>query len=239
MNYSATIKALLAKADSTDSTEERDAFNAKAEALMVKWGVTEAALMAEQRKEERPADHIESRRFTIAGPNAKDLARHVAARVAGAFGDIQALYVSGCPQWVAVGYTRDIDRIELYVPRLVEQARTEWAAFRRCLRGIPQSDRNRHKLGFFMGFSDIVGNRVRATLAGATTGAGGRSTGYGLALRDKQDDIRGFMATNMSVSKGRRRRYDRNGYDAGRQAGRRANINAGDMGGRARVAVGA
>jgi hypothetical protein len=236
-DYPELIRALLAKAESTTSDAERDAYNAKAEALMIKWGVSEAELLAKAKEDApgaRPSDHIETRYFTVTGPNAADLAHWTATQIAGAFGDIKPLWVQGAKQWAAVGYTRDIDRIGLYVPRLLEQARTGWNSYRRRFRGMDQSTRNMHKRAYFLGFGETAAERIKATLHAET----GRTTGYALVLADKARDIDAYAQEHLTMSRTRGSRMDESSRTAGQRDGRRARINAGDMGGRARAAVG-
>ena len=58
-DYARKITALLAKASSTNSEEERDTFEKAAERLIIKWGISDAELSAARERKKVPGDAAE------------------------------------------------------------------------------------------------------------------------------------------------------------------------------------
>ena len=139
-----TVKALLAKANSTDSVEEAEALNAKILELMFKYGFDESQLKSEERKQDR----FEKRFYFFGGALSKT---HLtgAYRVGNAsFGNtLRFLYFAEKTyDWrkvsssrdkrkglylEAFGFTQELDQFELLYPTTVIQATRMMARFLR------------------------------------------------------------------------------------------------------------
>jgi len=223
-DYALIIRRLLDKAESTDSEAERDALTEKAEHLMVRWGV-EAAESAEPGS---AAEEIEERTWTVTGPSAHLLVRWVGPPVAHSVcPSVHILRWSGrAARWGAVGRPRDLDRIEMYAPRIMEQARSAWAIYRGQHTYDIASDRDRARRSFLCAFGCQVAQRLDDIFTEETT------TGYDLVLAEDDRAAEEYLAAE-GIPKARRsslRSWDNHAAGAGTQAGDEANLSAADVG---------
>lgn len=221
-DYPTIIRHLLDKAESTDSEAERDALTAKAEHLMITWGVDAAEAMDPHHT--ITVNDIVLRRYTVEGPSAALLTRWVALPVAGAVcPSIRTIRYPHAPtRWAAAGLPADLDRVELYTPHIVTQARDAWTAYRRRHHFETNTQRNTARRAFFMVFGRTVAARLSDTLTQATT------TGYDLVLANSAQAAEDYL-DRMGVRPGRRprvRTWDDEAATAGRQAGNEASLTA-------------
>lgn len=221
------IRHLLDKAASTDSDAERDAFTAKAEHLMALWGV-EAAEHVTHRTF-TTADIVE-KPFHVTGTHRVLLAQHVAAPVAKAISPTATVFqFSGRnykDTYVVVGLADDIDRINLYVPRIIEQARHAWTTYRTGLTFDTDSDRRAAAKSFFASFGAIVARRARAIFdAESTTGSTLVWTRAKNAINDYFNE-NGYTVTQRTR---RMRTWDPYAAKHGYDAGNRTSIAAADL----------
>jgi hypothetical protein len=148
------VRALLAKAESTDFEEEAHAFTAKAQELMARHSLDEARL--------RGGDDVgepSQRRILLDDPYI-DAKASVVCAVASA-NRCRVVLQTGLG-WVHVlGYEQDLDTVELLSTSLLAQATTA------MVRQGPQRDhtgtsRTRsYRRGFLLGFASRVGQRLR------------------------------------------------------------------------------
>jgi len=221
------IRHLLDKAASTDSDAERDAFTAKAEHLMALWGV-EAAEHVTHRKF-TCADIVE-KPFHVTGTHRVLLAQHVAAPVAKAISPTATVFqFSGRlhkDTYVVVGLADDIDRINLYVPRIIEQARHAWTTYRTTCTFDVDSDRRAAAKSFFASFGAIVAARAKTILdTESTTGSALVWTRAKDAINDYLDQS-GYTMTNRTRHM---RTWDPYAAKHGYDAGNRTSIAAADL----------
>ena len=217
--YATKIAALLAKAQSTDSAAEREAFTEAAERLMVKWGVDDAMLDAAA-DSRAPRAKIEQRRYRVEGTSAALLAELVASRVVAGLGPMRGLISRGSPYWWAVGYTDDLARVEMYVPHIVRQARAGWKTH---LRSHYANERDR--VAFFDAFGWAVRGRLEKMFREEVPepASGG---GAALVIANRADAVDEFV--NVPTARPRRA-FGHTGATAGYEAGMAADLSAGAL----------
>ncbi|MDO5533204.1 MAG: DUF2786 domain-containing protein [Propionibacteriaceae bacterium] len=227
MDYAEKIKALLAKAASTPHDAERDSFTEAAERLMVKWGVDDAMLAAATGNNK--ADQIEQRRYHVPGTSGALLAELVGAIVAPAVAPVRTLFTPGRPYWWAIGYPDDLARIELYAPKIMDQARYAWRTHLHDMRGIgwgySDGERRRARIAFLTGFANAVHIRLAAMFTAETEATSGAE----LVLRDRSDEVNAHVdALGYGKSRGRIL-GDAYAFRQGDKAGSEADLSAGAL----------
>ncbi len=112
------IRALLAKAESTEFTEEAEALSARAQELMAKYSIDHALLAAQARRKDQPA----SRRLPVdnpyEGPKAQLLEEVAKAN------RCRAVWYKSLGMSAAIGFPADLDAVELLFTSLLVQANT-------------------------------------------------------------------------------------------------------------------
>ena len=219
------IEALLAKAERTDNEHERDAYTAKAQRLMLQWGIEEADL--EARGEVQPEEIVEVHRdyrgqFSMAmSPFAHEVARGM--------GGIKILKAGSKANWrvYAIGHKTDVDNFWTLMNSLEVQA---LAALEGWWKDAPEraylftaTEKWKARRQFILSFGYEVGRRLRAlrqeVQAEATPGAA-------LVLVSKDERVQGWVDQQYggTLRKGRGYEAGAAGHAAGRAAGARANI---------------
>jgi hypothetical protein len=225
----ARIRALLAKAeDDAATTQEAEAYTAKAVELMAKYGVDRAMLAVDDPASDVPGDRV----ITITGSYAKDK-QHLASQIAMALGCktvLRTRYQFG-EKVLSVhlfGFGADLDRAEmLFTSLLIQSARelsenpTPWgentAAYRRS---------------WLAGYTAMVASRLHqaerraqhaAETTTAATGPSGRSVA--LVLADRSALVQARVAEAYpKLGKARERQLSGSGYHDGVYAGQKANL---------------
>lgn len=226
-NYPDLIRHLLDKADSTDSDAERDALTAKAEHLMARWGVEAAEHITHRTL---TCANIVEKPFHVTGPHRVLLAQYVAAPVAKAISPTTTVFQfsgrSNKDTYVVVGLADDIDRINLYVPRIIEQARHAWATYRTTRTFDTDSDRRAAVKSFLASFGLIVARRAKTILDTEST------TGSALVWTRAKDTIADYLDESGYTMTNRTRHmrtWDPYAATQGMDAGNRASITAADL----------
>ena len=152
------IRALLAKAESTEFTEEAEALSARAQELMAKYSIDHALLAAEAGRKDEPA----SRRLPVdnpyEGPKAQLLEEVAKAN------RCRAVWYKSLGMSAVIGFPADLDAVELLFTSLLVQANTA------MLRSGAKRDRygrsrtRAFRQSFLMSYAIRIGER----LAGAT-----------------------------------------------------------------------
>ncbi|MEI2816472.1 MAG: DUF2786 domain-containing protein [Microthrixaceae bacterium] len=234
----ATIRSLLAKAESTPYSEEAEAFTAKATALMARYSIDQALLWAAD-----TAQHAEpvERRLVVHRPFTAQKAVLV-NQVATAL-RCRAVRLGrepGAPQeWISiVGFADDVDLVEELVTSLLVQMATAMNGAEPAMRQRP-SDTASWRRSFMMGFIDVISHRLveqqRDALADAERertrpGAAARSaTSTALVLAERDDRVE--AATRARFPRLRTSRVGGGSSSHGRRAGTSAG-HAADLGGR-------
>ncbi len=217
-----TIRALLAKAEATTFEAEAEAFTAKAQELMTRHSI-DAAILAASTAAGGHRD-IHSRRVHIDNPYADEKATFLAAiaHVNGA----KCVWSPSAGFSTLMGYPVDLQLTDvLFTSLLVQATHASATATAHDKRLRTPSFRR----AFLVSFADRVAERLELTRAKVTHLA---EADYGSALvpvlARKAAEVQSAYAeafpnaTNMPA-----RRYNANGWHAGRQAADRADIGAG------------
>jgi hypothetical protein len=249
-NKLAQIRALLAKAQSTEFEHERDALNAKANALIAKYGIDEALAQAQ----DASRHEVQVRELVVEGPYAGDKSRlaHSIYVVLGA----KTIRVGGARRTSAgiplgkndilikiFGYDSDLDRAEILYTSLLIQAIHGMAT--EAVAGYSARGTMANRRAWLAGFINAVYTRLLAAESRAKSAAqaeqeasGGMSTALVLVDRAKSvEDAFTLAHVGTKITKGRTS-YSGHGYSRGIAAGQRADIGAGRVGGATKGAIG-
>lgn len=247
--YEDKIQALLAKAtDPAATPEEAETYTAKAEALMVKWGISDAMLDAKRRGQRKAGEKIVEKRIRLHGS-------FVRAEVSLGFaagrglGTVRVLKSNGLPHegtmvqylWF-IGHESDVQRAITLFESLqlqVVSARQVWWAgvrdeFRACLSNNEQYLAKRQ---FITSFASTVEQRLTAQRQSLVEEASA-DPGTALVLVDRTEKVNEYLKAHFKVGAGR----GINGGSAaaaraGREAGTKANLGGAQVGGGSKGAL--
>lgn len=212
-----TVQALLAKAESTQFEEERNALLAKAQELITRYGIEDAQLRMAGRRDET----VQMKTIYMSGSYAKShvllacaISREVGCRV---------YFTPGKKpiKMTMAGFAEDLSMFEVLFTSLLMQVtrdRNTWAAQDRAERRFAA------QRSFILGFATTVSARLAEARRRAEEEAVVRTTGVELALRTRDTELDDFMEA-QGVKPGRRpANVQRQGVLAGQAAGRVADI---------------
>lgn len=230
----ARIRALLAKAESTEFSAEAEALTAKAVELMAAHGIEQAHLAAAG----KVRDEIGQLEILVENPYARDKVE----LLVGIHNALRCRSVrwraTGGYRVAVVGYRSDLDRVELLYTSLLTQAVTQLVR----LRAPYGESTTTYRKSWLLGFTAAVSARLQAAearaISEADSGATSTGTSTALVLVDRKDRVQRAideMFSDATPAPGRRLRGS--GYVDGRAAGRRADLGNGRVGGR-RAAIG-
>ncbi|MDJ0404011.1 DUF2786 domain-containing protein [Rhodococcus erythropolis] len=233
------IRGLIAKADSVAGTPEADTLRAKAFELLAKYGIDEAMATRTGTVEEEAGDSLKKVTFNLPEPFAEE-------RMLLVWGIARSLHCAGVRKsdtrmeiW---GVGRHISRVRflynLLLPQMMQGAsatRSEnpFAIGVDTHTGV--SSVNGHRAAWMLGFGDAVSIRIKESEDNAAGLYDKNTGGNAAALMMLSDCERAEAAMrkaypNMGAGKARSRGGD--GYNAGSDAGQRADV------GNTRVAAG-
>lgn len=219
------IAGLLAKAERTDNEHERDAFNAKAEALMLKYGIEQAELQAAGKI--KPDEIIEVR-LEFVGIYAIIMPAF-AWRISNALGGINVLksksYDGKTYYAYIIGHKSDVESMQILLASLQLQAQSamkRWWKTSELRSILSNMDAYKARRQFIASFAIGAADRIRSE---RRTEEATVSTGAALVLVSRQEKVDKWMHEQHNVVK------SRGGADgsafggaAGRAAGRQANV---------------
>ena len=219
----ALIAKLFAKAEAAGASEsERDAYNEKATALMIKWGIEDAML---PRPTDRPAEKIIRKVLVFNVPKSYAHEYVVVGISAVEHLNCKGLVsrANGAPALLVVGYESDIANAERLLASLTIQctlALGTWYAdnVRPWMNG---TDKYNIKRGFIAGFANGIGDKMAAWKKTAVADA---APGAELVLVDRRIQVDNWVDENMSIGKARGRSYRAGAAGAGWRAGQNANL---------------
>jgi len=230
-DMSTKIAKLLALAERTANPSEAEAFTAKAEALMMKYGIEQAML---QTAGTVPAESISLTKRTYTGRSYGYQQMKLAWLVATAL-NLQAHYAEGERDHYTltmVGFDSDlalgtqlIDSLQL---QCTSAALTWWKANAAQYVSLTTYAKRQERRGFIDGFGYAAAQRVKVAYAREVAAAESTTAGTEVALLDRTRAVESYYADafpNVRRSRGR----SAGGSDsraAGGVAGRSANIGA-------------
>jgi hypothetical protein len=224
------IRALLAKAESTNFPEEAEAYTAKAMELMSKYGIDQTLLQAKENK-----TTVGDRIFKVYAPFARDKVTFFNA-IVNALGGRAVWRIRGKRQ-ANPGFEElhvfatetDLERIDmLFTSLLVQCANAMNVAVRETISG--QNRPRKFKADFLYGFSSEVGVRLlaaeRQAARDAEESAEAQGMSMALVLVSKKDQVNRRVENVYShlTNNSRRRSELGAGYSHGTAAGRRADL---------------
>jgi hypothetical protein len=176
------VRALLAKAESTDFPEEADAFTAKAQELMARHRIDHALLVAATGERDKPV----TRRVSIDNPY--EAPKTLLLQVVAEANSCRAVWMKRFGFTTLVGFPADLDSTELLFTSLLLQATR---AMTHAQPGTDKYGRNRtrsFRQSFLTAYASRIGERLSAATEGVdremTASAGAAQLLPVLAARD-------------------------------------------------------
>ena len=221
------IRALLAKAESTDFEEEAMAFTAKAQELITRHAIDVALLVDGDGPGDEDPDII---RVPIDPPywDAKGLMLQIVA----GHTRCRSVMMTGLHMSRVIGYPADLTAVEMLFTSLLIQAQT---ALAQAGRAAPPGTRTRssaYRSSFLVAYANRIGDRL-AEINAAVTAEVSEQQGDGFlpVLRAQEDRIDDFMTERFGepTTSGVRGGYDPAAAAHGRQAANAAQLSFGDV----------
>jgi hypothetical protein len=229
------IAALLRKAETT-TPGEAELLTAKAEELMLKYGIDRALLNARTTGDK---ERIQTLRIPFSGIYSKAYMRMMSV-IAKSYGDDIDTYYS---QWknditlTIVGFESDISQLKILLTSLQLQvvvALNTWWNERDTFR-YTAMEKFKDRRTFIQSFGQGAASRIARARVSAVKEAEKTTPGAEIVLRDRALAIKDFMKANVGDLKSVKNREKSGGYgasSAGYQAGKNANtgdrqVNAG------------
>lgn len=240
----ATIRALLAKAESSDYEGEAETYRAKAFQLMAEHGVEQTMLDAHKPVDSR--ETVVNRFIEVEGKWALAKARFLQRIVVAMRG--QAVRYTGASDKARTeivrvyGYPSDLDRAELLWTSLCLQLytavnRTEIPWHIQGYKGEVRAFRNSLVMGFVSEVADRVREREQWAAKSAEQSPAG--SGTALVLADRETAVEAiYRKDNPKIVRNNMRISNERGYEAGQREGRRANIGGTGLGQTGQRAIG-
>ena len=223
-NTLAKVRALLAKAESTEFEAEAEAFTAKAMELIAKHGIDEALLAASGDKR----DDIGQLRIDLDAPYTTEkqtlltmIARAMRCQCVG------TRYGRTTAYCMVIGFESDLERVNLLYTSLLIQATSQLTRQRPDADNLWFESTTSYRKAWFCGFAYAVGERLQEAERRAAAQTVDRTPGVStaLVLRDRTAMVdERYAELFPDVQTSRRQIRSGNGYRNGRSAGERADI---------------
>lgn len=228
------VRALLAKAASTEFPDEAEAFTAKATELMVNYGISESLLAAGRDASEDP---LTGRKIVIPEPHAE--AKQILLLACAKTMSCVVVVAEGNPDAMVYGHTSDLERAEWMFTSLLAQANRMIAEMYAPL-GYPFGG-NEYRRGWILGFASRVYDRMQAARDAAVreadksatdgdrageAGEGAAAGGAELVLASREDEAKRFLEDRLGgpIPDADPPRADAWALGAGYAAGARADL---------------
>lgn len=245
-SYLNKIQALLRTAEDAakrGSEAERDAFQAKADELIARWGVDVAMLASDPT---RTKEAITTKHVQCSGIYGKQLT-HLANWICTAMGTTRGYATQ---KWdgetkkivdvfAFVGFESDVERATLLYTSLQLQALTsmqQWWKGQQLtdphlVATMTGMEKYIARRSFVEGFASTATDKLRQQLLKTVKETA--STGTDLVLRDRRTEVDEWVDKNLALRQGRASKMKRSvdGARAGRAAGHNADTGAGRIGG--------
>lgn len=209
------VRALLAKAEDPGATEaEAEALTAKAAELMARYGIDEAMAAARAETRQVPADKT----LDFENPYAKQKL-HLYYQILLAFGGDAVRLPGNAVRARVFGFRTDLDAVEILYTSLLLQAANQ------SYRVPPGESARAYRVAFWLGFAAKIGQRLRESMEATKTEAEEKTPGTALVLRDRSVAVQDAMKDAFPKTRTSRSYYRSTaGYQAGAEAGARANL---------------
>ena len=218
-----TIRALLAKAESTQFAAEAEALTAKAQSMMTRHAIDEALLHAGAEE----SVEVISRRILIDNPYLVEKV-HLLSSV-GQANRSKVVWMEEFAMATVVGTPVDVDQVELlFVSLLIQATRAMAEAGAGRAGSLDRSPRFRRS--FLTSYAVRIGERLTEADAETTASYGSELVPV-LRRQEEAVDARYEELFPHTREMSTRRTFDRRGWDAGRQAADRARFVQGRIAG--------
>lgn len=251
------IQKLLAKAERAGTPAEAEAFQGKAEELMVKYAVDHAVLAAARNTEEQIVERV----IEHTGIYQRQ-SHELASYVCDALGSLRTLISDGSRyrqpkpgkykgSWekytktYVIGFESDVENALVLIASLQVQAHRAqlswWQTEQHRLYSWHTSmDKFRMRRSFLTAFNEEVWQRIYRTRRQVVKEASATTPGTDLVLKDRGDRVKSFIDSkyDLVTKKSRALQTDPDGARAGRLAGASADIGqtgVGRTGGRSAI----
>lgn len=223
------IRALLAKAESSEFEAEATALTAKAQELMTRHAIDAAAVEAGLgQRDERPV----AIRVPIDRPyvDAKSLLLQVVAQS----GRCRAVFHERLAMSTIAGFAADVAACEMLFTSLLLQAQHAMAQAAAGTAAGARTRRQSFRSAFLVAYAQRIGARLaeinEATVSDAVAEG---SSAFLPVLRSRADEVDDYVKEQFGdlLSSPVRGGYDNLGWASGQQAADRAQLNAGDIAG--------
>lgn len=217
------IRALLAKAESTDFPEEAEALSAKAQELMTRYAVDAAVLDAEHGA--RLADEVEARRVHVENPYPD--AKVQLLNAVGKANGVRVIYLGSFGMATMIGLPVDLDLVDLlFTSLLVQATRAVAAAGRAGSRGARSPSFRR---SFLLSYGIRIGERLAEVRDQATEEATAtRGAALVPVLRERAEAVDdAFTRFFPETTQVETRASNLHGWRAGRLAAETADLGSG------------
>ena len=211
------IRALLAKAESTEFPEEAEALSARAQELMAKYSIDQAVLAAQKGRRDSPA----GRRLPVDNPYESPKAS-LLQTVAKA-NRCRTIWHKELGMSAVVGFQADLDAVELLFTSLLVQANAAMLRAGAKRDAYGRSRTRAFRQSFLIAYATRIGERLSQATEHAEQQAATASSGHDLlpVLRARQqavDDAVGEMFGDTLTSGRAMRATDAEGWYSGRAA---------------------
>jgi hypothetical protein len=209
------IRALLAKAESTEFSEEAEALSARAQELMAKYSIDHALLAATTGRKEEPG----GRRLMIDNPYEEPKAT-LLETIAGA-NRCRAIWHRALGMSTVVGFPADLDAVELLFTSLLVQANTAMLREGAKRDAYGRSRTRAFRQSFLIAYTIRIGERLSEVTTHTEQTAAAASPGHDLlpvlaarhqAVDDAMDTMFGDRLTRYGTGK---RATDTEGWYSG------------------------
>jgi Protein of unknown function (DUF2786) len=159
------IRALLAKAESTEFAEEAEALSARAQELMAKYSIDHALLAAQSGDREEPS----GRRIPVDGPYEEP--KCTLLNVIALVNRCRAVWSKDVGLMTVVGFPADLDAVELLFTSLLVQANTAMLRAGGKKDEFGRSRTRAFRQSFLVSYAIRIGERLEEATAHATAEA--------------------------------------------------------------------
>jgi len=159
------IRALLAKAESTEFAEEAEALSARAQELMAKYSIDHALLAAQAGEREEPSGH----RIPVDGPYEEPKATLL--NVIALANRCRAVWSKDVGLMTVVGFPADLNAVELLFTSLLVQANTAMLRAGGKKDEFGRSRTRAFRQSFLVSYAIRIGERLEEATAHATAEA--------------------------------------------------------------------